>query len=71
MSENDMERRVHRCQSLPRIYTKEVLETVFFSDEKFFKVKQLYNLKNDVVYASKRIKKSEIAEDRVNILRIG
>ena len=65
LSDNDMERRVQKCQTLLRIFTREVLETAFFSDEKIFKVKQLYNSKNDVVYASKRIKKSEISEDRV------
>ena len=65
LSDLDMERRVQKCQHLLRIFTKEVIETAFFSDEKIFKVKQLYNSKNDVVYASKRIKKSEISEDRV------
>ena len=47
------------------LYTQQVLKTAFFSDEKIFKVKQLYNTKNDVVYASKRLKKSEISEERI------
>ena len=66
LSDADIEKRMVRSKRmLTRYYSKNVLETAFFSDEKIFKVKKLYNTKNDVVYASKRLKKSEISEERI------
>ena len=41
------EKRIERCPSLLRVFTKQVLETAFFSDEKIFKVTQLLNVQND------------------------
>ena len=35
------EKRIERCPNLLRVFTKQVLETAFFSDEKIFKVTQL------------------------------
>ena len=37
------EKRIERCPNL-RVFTKQVLETAFFSDEKIFKVTQLLNV---------------------------
>lgn len=65
LSDSDMEKRVQKCKRLLVLYTRDVLETSFFSDEKIFKVKQLYNTKNDVVYAPKRQKKSEVSDERI------
>lgn len=65
LSDGDIEKRMTRSKRLLAKYTRKVLETAFFSDEKIFKVKQLYNSKNDVVYASKKQKKSEISEERL------
>ena len=41
------EKRIERCPSLLRVFTKQVLETAFFSDEKIFNVTQLLNVQND------------------------
>ena len=41
------EKRIERCPNLLRVFTKQVLETAFFSDEKIFKVTQLLNVQND------------------------
>ena len=38
------EKRIERCLNLLRVFTKQVLETAFFSDEKIFKVTQLLNV---------------------------
>ena len=45
------EKRIERCPNLLRAFTKQVLETAFFSDEKIFKVTQLLNVLNDRTYA--------------------
>ena len=45
------EKRIERCPNLLRVFTKQVLETAFFSDEKIFKVTQLLNVQNDRTYA--------------------
>ena len=41
------EKRIERCPNLLRVFTKQVLETAFFSDENIFKVTQLLNVQND------------------------
>ena len=41
------EKRIERCPNLLRVFTKEVLETAFFSNEKIFKVTQLLNVQNN------------------------
>ena len=38
------EKRIERCPNLFRVFTKQVLEMAFFSDEKIFKVTQLLNI---------------------------
>ena len=38
------EKRIERCPNLIRVFTKQVLETAFFSDENIFKVTQLLNV---------------------------
>ena len=45
------EKRIERCPNLLRVFTKQVLETAFFSDEKIFKLTQLLNVQNDRTYA--------------------
>ena len=35
------EKRIERCRNLLRVFTKQVLKTAFFSDEKMFKMTQL------------------------------
>lgn len=66
LDEADMEKRVHRGKNLLRLYTRDVLKTAFFSDEKIFKVKQHYNSQNDVCYISKKMKKSDVPDERLN-----
>ena len=41
------EKRIERCPNLLRVFTKQVLETAFFSDENIFKVTQQLNVQND------------------------
>ena len=41
------EKRIERCPNLLRVFTKQSLETAFFSDEKNFKVTELLNVQND------------------------
>ena len=41
------EKRIKRYPNLLRVFTKQVLETAFFNDEKIFKVTQLFNVQND------------------------
>ena len=47
------EKRIERCPNLLRVFTKQVLETAFFSNEKIFKVTQTatVNVQNDRTYA--------------------
>ena len=45
------DKRIERCSNLLRVFTKQVLETAFFSDKKIFKVTQLLNVQNDRTYA--------------------
>ena len=45
------EKRIERCPNPLRIFTKQVLETAFFSDEKIFKITQMLNVQNDRTYA--------------------
>ena len=42
-----------KSRYLLTVYTRKVLETAFFSDEKIFKIYRLYNSQNDGVYAPK------------------
>ena len=65
LSDADIEKRMQRSKHLLSKYMRKVFETAFFSDEKIFKVNQLYISKNDVVYGSKKQKKSEISEERI------
>ena len=54
------EKRIERFPNLLRVFTKQVLETAFFNDEKIFKVTQLLNVQNDCTYAPSAYKKSTI-----------
>ena len=65
MSEKDIEKRLARSKRLLSTYTRTVLQTAFFSDEKIFKVRQLYNVQNHRVYAPKSQKKADIDEERL------
>ena len=65
------EKRVERCPNLLRVFTKQVLETAFFSDETIFKVTQLLNVQNDRTYAPSAYKKSTIENKRLYVERSG
>ena len=65
LHEKDIERRLVCSRRLLRMYTENVLNTAFFSDEKIFKVRQVYNVQNDRVYAPKDQKKSKVNPDRI------
>ena len=66
LNELDIEKRFIRCRRMLNIFTRKVLETAFFSDEKIFKVKQQYNRKNDVFYVPKTTKKRDVPGERLN-----
>ena len=59
------EKRIERCSNLLCVFTKQVLEIAFFSDEKIFKVTQLLNVQNDRTYAPSAYKKSTIENKRL------
>ena len=65
------EKRIARCPNLLRVFTKQVLETTFFSDEKVFKVIQLLNVQNDRTYAPSTYKKSTIENKRLYVEHSG
>ena len=65
------QKRIERCPNLLRVFTKQVLETAFFSDEKIFKVTQLLNVQNDRTYAPSAYKKSTIENKRLYVERSG
>ena len=65
------EKRIERCPNLIRVFTKQVLETAFFSDEKIFKVTQLLNVRNDRTYAPSAYKKSTTENKRLYVERSG
>ena len=64
------EKRIERCPNL-RVFTKQVLETAFFSDEQIFEVTQLLNVQNDRTYAPSAYKKSTIENKRLYVERSG
>ena len=66
-----IEKRIERCPYLLRVFTKQVLETAFFSDEKIFKVTQLLNAQNDRTYAPSAYKKPTIENKRLYVERSG
>ena len=61
------EKRIERCPNLLRVFTKQVLETTFFSDEKIFKMTQLLNVQNNRTYAPSAYKKSTIENKRLYV----
>ena len=65
------EKRVKQCPNLLRVFTKQVLETAFFSDENIFKVTQLLNVQNDRAYAPSAYKKSTIQNKPLYMDRSG
>ena len=65
------EKRIEQCPNLLRVFTKQVLETTFFSDEKIFKVTQLLNVQNNRTYAPSAYKKSAIENKRLYVERSG
>ena len=50
---------------LKKATVKAYSKRAFFSDEQIFKVKQLYNSHNDVVYVPKKMRKVEVPEERL------
>ena len=71
LSDQDIEKRLVRSKRLLRIYTRAVLETAFFSDEKIFKVRQQYNVQNDRVYVPKGTRKRDVDPERLLAERAG
>ena len=65
------EKCVERCPNLLRVFTKQVLETAFFSDENIFKVTQLLNVQNDRTYAPSVYEKSTIQNKPLYMERSG
>ena len=65
------EKRIERCPNLFRVFTKQVFETAFFSDEKIFMVTQLLNVQNDRTYAPSAKKKSTMENKRLYVERSG
>ena len=63
------EKRIERCPNLLRVFTKQVLKTPFFSNEKIFNVTQLLNVQNDRTYAPSAYKKSTIENKRLYVER--
>ena len=61
------EKHIKRCPNLLRVFTKQVLKTAFFSDEKIFKVTQLLNVQNDRTYAPSAYNKSTIENKRLYV----
>ena len=56
------EKRIERCPNLLRVFTKQVLETAFFSDEKIFKVIQLPNVQKTFMLLSASSKKQTLVQ---------
>ena len=65
------EKHMERCPNLLRVFTKQVLETAFFSDEKIFKLTQLLNVQNDRTFAPSAYKKSTIENKRLYVEHSG
>ena len=65
------EKRIERYPNLLHVFTKQVLETAFFSDEQIFKVTQLLNVQNDRTYAPSAYKKSTIKNKCLYMERSG
>ena len=63
--------RIERLPNHLRVFTKQVREMAFFSDEKIFKVTQLLNVQNNFTYASSAYKKSTIENKRLYVERSG
>ena len=62
---SNVEKHMFHSRKLLSNFTQKTLQTAFFSDEKIFNVKKLYNSHNDVVYVSKSIRKVELPEERL------
>ena len=71
LSEADCEKRAEKSSNLLGIYTQPVLKNTFFSDEKIFKVQQLYNTQNDRIYAPKDAPKSSVVAEQLICERSG
>ena len=54
LTDSNIEKRMIRSRILLSKYTQKALQTPFFSKEKIFKVKQLYNSHKDVVHIPKK-----------------
>ena len=64
------EKHIERCPNLLRVFTKQVLETAFLSDEKIFNITQLLSVQNDRTYAPSA-HKSTIENKRLYVERSG
>ena len=63
LTDSNIENHIIRSRKLLSKYSQKTLH--IFSDEKIFKVKQLYNWHNDMVYVPKKMRKVEVPEERL------
>ena len=71
LSQGNIQKRIERCPKILRQFDKKSLDRAFFSDEKIFKVEQLYEPHNQVVYAPKGTMRMDIEDDRIYVERSG
>ena len=62
-----IEKHLIHSRKLLSKYTQKKLQTAFFSDNKVFKKKQLYNSQSNVVYVLKKMRK--VRDSRGNIFQ--
>ena len=71
LTDIDCSKRRELAKQLLEVYSEDTMNNAFFSDEKLFKVQQLYNSKNDVLYAPADQPKSSVSEERIYCERQG
>ena len=64
LTDSNIEKRMIRSRKLLSKWTQKTLQSAFFSEGKIFKVKQLYNSYNDVVYIPRKMRRVEVPEER-------
>ena len=65
LTHSNIEKRMIRSRKLLSKNIQKTLQSVFFSDKKIFKVKQLFNSYNDVVYVKRKMGKVDVPEERL------
>ena len=62
---SNVEKHMFHSRKVLSNFTQKTLQTAFFSDEKIFNVKKLYNSHNDVVHVPKSMWKVELPQERL------